>query len=770
MSAPDRWATLQTLLLEALDLEPDARRAFLAEQDPDFADELAEFLAAADAVPEFLDTPAPWALGGDADHDLAGVQVGPYRLVRELGRGGQGRVFLARREDIGTEVALKLVRSGLAAPDLVPRFLAERRALGRLEHPHIARLLDAGPAETGPAGEQAPFFVMEAVDGVPLTDYVRTHRLPLDERLRLFLQVCDAVAYAHRQLVVHRDLKPTNILVSDDGGEARVKLLDFGIAKLLDDGADGETLTRTGLRLMTPEYAAPEQVLGQPIAVAADVYALGVLLYEVLTGERPYDVSGGLRDVVRAVCDEMPAPPSSRGDRALRGDLDTIVLRALAKAPEDRYATAEALASDLRRYQSGLPVQARRQTLGYQAARFLRRHALATVAAMLGVLLLMGFGVRERSLRVEAEHARVEAQATADLLTTMFDGFTDAQSSEERVDTMRTTALLDRAAAHLAASPHEEPTLHATLTFHLGRIYAGLDLLDRAARQYAAAAEATPPSEPALRADVWYHVAINARAQGGCEEALEAFREVVRLQREQVRSARGLAAALEGRSGALACLDRYDEAIADSREAQQLQATFGEPDGYVLHNFADVLRRAGRSGEAVETMRQSLAIAEADHPAGHPVPVARQLYLALLLEGGGREAEAEALVRRAYFASRGRNGPHHGRTFDAQSRLIHLLLDPDRADSRRLSEAESLAIALSQNAATLPPSDTGPRVHAAQRLAEVHARVGRLGEAKRSAREAVRLAQALPEWEAYLLEEASATLAAVSQERSAELD
>jgi serine/threonine protein kinase/tetratricopeptide (TPR) repeat protein len=327
-------------------------------------------------------------------------RVGPYRLLHEIGRGGMGTVYLAEREDVGKRVALKLVRGGLASPQNVERLLRERRVLAGIEHPNIAALLDAGTTPDG-----LPFFAMEYVQGQPIDRYCDERDLGLRERLALFESVCEAVAYAHGSGIVHRDLKPSNILVafgeqrSDLRGEQRVpevKLLDFGIARVLQDDPSAPDLTGTGMRLMTPEYAAPEQVRGDEVGAAADVYSLGVILYRLITGRSPYLLSGrSLGELERAVTDQEPLPPSLAARRstdrrrpAISGDLDRIVLQALAKEPDRRYSSAAELLEDLSNHRLGLPVNARVRTVRYRAWRWATRNRAAVLMAGLACFVL----------------------------------------------------------------------------------------------------------------------------------------------------------------------------------------------------------------------------------------------------------------------------------------------------------------------------------------------------------------------------------------------
>ena len=369
------WGAVERAFDAALELPPAQRPTLLAGLAPDVRQEVEGLLAANAQTETFLqgaaaETALVEAAAAAVVEALAGRQIGPYRLVRLIAQGGMGAVHLAERLDdlLGLPVALKLLPHGFASSDLVARFQVERRILARLAHPHITRLLDGGEHNG------RPYFAMEYVDGAPITDFCDAERLGVDGRLRLVLQICDAVAYAHAEGVIHRDLKPPNLLVAGRGERAAVKLLDFGIARLLD--AERAVLTRTGALLYTPAYAAPEQITSTPITPATDVYAIGVLLYVLLTGQHPYlKGSEPPFESMRAVIESEPDPPSavvtehasaSRAGsldalyRRLHGDLDRVVLQALAKDPAGRYPTADALADDLRRVLGGEPVQARR--------------------------------------------------------------------------------------------------------------------------------------------------------------------------------------------------------------------------------------------------------------------------------------------------------------------------------------------------------------------------------------------------------------------------
>jgi non-specific serine/threonine protein kinase/serine/threonine-protein kinase len=362
-----------------------------------------------------------YALGpppGESSPGPAGRRIGAYRLVRRLGEGGLGAVYLAERADEAyhQQVAVKMARSGGLTEEGKRRFSRERQALAQLQHPHVARLLDGGVTEDG-----APFLVMEYVDGLHIDDYCREHALTVRQRLSLFDAVCQAVSHAHRNLVVHRDLKPSNVLVDREG---QVKLLDFGIAKLLDADTAGSVAepTLTMEMALTPEFASPEQFRGETVTTASDIYSLGVMLYLLLTDEKPHPRrTASLADFARTVWDTEPPPPSVRAlasssasvkkqGRALEGDLDNIVLMALRKEPERRYASVDQLSEDIRRHQDGRPVVARQDTLRYRAEKFVKRHKAAVAGAVLVLVsLIAGMVATAWQARVaEAERAKAE--------------------------------------------------------------------------------------------------------------------------------------------------------------------------------------------------------------------------------------------------------------------------------------------------------------------------------------------------------------------------
>ncbi len=524
-----------------------------------------------------------------------GDAIGPYRLERELGRGGMGTVWLAHRTDeLRLRVALKVVRRGLDTADVRERFRQEHRVLAALDHPNIARLLDGGVTPDG-----LPFFVMEYVDGEPIDAYCDRRQLSVDERLRLFADVCGAVQFAHQRLVVHRDLKPSNVLVCDDDGRAVVKLLDFGIAKVLRPDRLGLSglVTRAEHRLLTPAYASPEQLVGADVTTASDVYGLGVLLYELLTGHlprprrppapadpepvRPSEAvrrtetverpDGTTRTVTPADVGAARRTPTERLRRTLAGDLDTVVLMALRREPERRYASAALLADDIERHLAGQTVRARRATVGYRASAFVRRHRAGVAAAVLFVALLAGFAATMAVERGRTAREAAKARAVADVLGGLFDA---ANPSVADGDTLTVYEVLDGSEARLRRDLADQPEVLAEVLGVIGRAYRDMTAFDRA--------------EPALR------------------DALALRRRTAGPRDTLVADALGELATLRFMRNDL------DGALVTARERlARLRQIYGDRDPHLVPAYARIAAihlQAHRLGSARATLDAGLAI------------------------------------------------------------------------------------------------------------------------------------------------------------------
>jgi serine/threonine protein kinase/tetratricopeptide (TPR) repeat protein len=498
---PERWQQVKEILQSVLDQPSDEQNDFLrdvARGDEPLRLEVESLLEFQGVDENFIETSALEITArcvGAAEDVAAGEQIGPFRVEREIGRGGMGAVYLAQQNDnhYQRQVAIKVIKRGMDSDEIVRRFRNERQILANLTHPNIAGLYSGGTTDGG-----LPFFVMEYVDGQPINEYCEAHSLTTEQRLRLFRIVCDAISYAHQNLVIHRDLKPSNILVTAAGVP---KLLDFGIAKLLKaDDASEAAATETLLHVMTPEYASPEQARGERITTGSDVYALGVVLYELLTGRRPYDLKNRLpHEIALIISEQLPERPSSRIEaiapdsaapesatkpesinerrggqleklrRGLRGDIDNIVLMALRKDPARRYQSVEQFSEDIRRHLEGLPVRARKDTLGYRASKFVRRNKLGLAAAAVIVLVLLGGILATRRQANRAEHRFNEVRALANSFLFEFDdAIKDLQgaTSARELVVRRSLQYLDS----LSQEAANDPTLQLELATAYERI------------------------------------------------------------------------------------------------------------------------------------------------------------------------------------------------------------------------------------------------------------------------------------------------------------
>jgi serine/threonine-protein kinase len=572
-------------------------------------------------------------------------EIDRYRVVRELGRGGMAVVYLAERADgqFEQQVALKLIKRGIDTDEVVQRFERERQIMARASHPNLARLLDGGATAEG-----QPYFVMEYVEGLPIDRYCDEQRLTLRERLELFLGVAEAVAYAHRNLVVHRDIKPSNILVTP-GGEA--KLLDFGIAKLLGDDDEDSNLTRTGSRLMTPAFASPEQVRGDPVTTASDIYQLGLLLYLLLTGRAPYRLGEGPGGTTlqQAILEQPPTRPSAvlddaeRSDpsgeqttvdeigkrrratppglkRELEGDLDNIALAALRKEPERRYPTVSQFIEDMRRYLDGRPVSARPDTLAYRASKFVRRHRVAVSLGMTALWLLLAFAVtmtfQAGRIARERDRANVEA-ATAERVTEfMIDLFEVADPGTVGAATITARELLDRGAQQISGELHDQPEVRAALQDTIGRVYQKMGLYDSAEPLLVQALELRRSHLGGEHADVatsLNHYGWLLEQKGDYDDAEPLLRESLELRRRALGDRHLLVSESIG-DLALLLYHKGDYEAAEPLfvEAYEMRrALLEEEDAAladVISNHGLLLQRVGKLDAAEAKHREALRI------------------------------------------------------------------------------------------------------------------------------------------------------------------
>jgi len=608
-----RWQRLSEFLDEALELTDPVERArwlaSLEQQDADMAAQVARMLAAQSrqGYAEFLATPLATPDPLPAIGSLAGRTVGPYVLEAEIGRGGMGSVWRARRADgrVSGLVAIKLLHAAWLGRDGEARFRQEGNLLARLDHLNIARLIDAGILD-----DIYPYLVIEYVDGLPIDEYCERENLGIEARLQLFQATLAAVGHAHSHLIVHRDIKPSNVFVTSGGV---IKLLDFGIAKLLDDADDGAALTKTGLRALTPEYAAPEQLLGQAVTTQTDIYALGLVLYLLLTGRNatPQDAQGTAH-LVRAIIDEDAARASTAVEdlgrrRALTGDLDNILAKALKKAPEERYSNASAFSDDLRRFLSHEPVTAGPDTVRYRVSKFVRRHrgAVATTA-LTGMALLLAIVITTTQW-FEARHqrdiARVQLQRAAafgDLVSIVLN------ESGHAGEALTTGQLLERGEKLVRSEFASSDDLRSQLLFTLARLYAHVGATDKQRVLYRESYElATRSGDVGLIALSGCAAAAADAASGLGKDAAQRIDQLLaRLPRDaendEVRAgclnfASTVADFAGDGTAALADAEQADQLLANSQSGTEWEKV----DTMIF--LADARRAAGQLGAADQT-------------------------------------------------------------------------------------------------------------------------------------------------------------------------
>jgi serine/threonine protein kinase/TolA-binding protein len=726
-----RWQRLQELFSLAVELPESEREAFIDREtagDAHLRDELLGLLA--------CDTgkatgPLTHALGAALDattrdrrRALLGKVVGNYRLASVLGHGGTGTVYLGERADrqYSAQVAVKLVDSTAVQGDLGMRFRAERQILASLNHKNIARLLDAGETAEG-----QPYLVMEYVHGEPVDRYCDRAQLDLKARLELFLEICEAVQYAHQNLIVHRDLKPANILVTVEGTP---KLLDFGIAKLLDVGDEAAVLamTRMNDRLLTPEYASPEQILGRSVTTASDVYALGVVLYELLTGLRPYVVPGSASqlELERSICVSDPQRPSSavrrsieggpvegqssiqaiatvrastpdKLQRRLQGDIDAIIMRALRKEPQHRYGSVEQLTADIHRYLTREPVQARQGNWLYYSQRFARRHAVGVSMGAAFFLFVMAFAIvmsiqRER-IAEERDRATQESERAEKVSDFMLNVFSAADPFQSRGETITASQLLDQAARSIQGDLDEQPEVRARLLEAIGRTYRRQGRPERAVayledslrlrRQIGSARDARTGS-------VLTELSSSLRGAGKFEEADRALREAMEISRvtgseESITHARLLVdlGRLEIHRGNLVQAEKYLTAGLDL--TRKLEGPRDPEVAAILNDISGARTWQDDLDGAERAVREAVSIYRESMPELHPDRVAADYHLADVLALRGRTNDAATLYERALAAQRLLYGNVSAQVADTLEALARV-----RSGQGRVEDAEQL--------------------------------------------------------------------------------
>jgi len=727
----ERWRVLSPYLDEALDVDVEQRAAWLAgirSRDPELAADLQLLLAEQQAINDtgFLEGSVHIPAPAIPVASQCGAVLGAYRLVSQIGQGGMGSVWMAERCDGRFEgrAAVKLLNVAVAGRALEERFRREGSILARVRHPHIAHLIDAGVSPTG-----HPYLVLEYVDGQSIDRYCDAHALGIEARLRLFLDVLAAVAHAHANLVVHRDIKPGNVLVSVDGD---VKLLDFGIAKLLEreTSLDGmlqgaSTLTRDGGSALTPQFAAPEQLTAGSVTTATDVYALGVLLYVLLTGRHPAGATAGsTAALVHAIVDEEPrraseavihdenagahalrrCPTAARLSRTLRGDLDTIIAKTLKKNPSERYVSVTALADDIRRYLGHEPIAARPESLRYRATTFVRRHARGVAASVAVAVLLIGLGVYH-TVRLAAERDRAQREAAkatrvSELLTNML---TAADPYEVRTTQAEPTvrALLDAGAAQVDRGLAGQPELRADILTVLGRIYRRLGLYDKAQallEQALASGTTAFGARHVTVAQTLHDLGVVLADRGDYAAAARRLEEALAMRRAL------LGAEHQDVAVTLSELGRVYQDLGLNQRAEPLQREALRVRSHVLgaedketavsmSDLASVLRLKGDLAGAETLLKECLDINRKTRGDIHPNTATTSHDIAQIMAARGDYAGAEALMRQSLDINRQTLGGNHPVVATTLNSLAHVLVAQQRYDEAAAALEEALTIA-----------------------------------------------------------------------------
>jgi serine/threonine-protein kinase len=737
----DQWARIDAIFDAALQQEPEARDAFVraaCDSDTELLEEVLALLRAEAAADHRIgDSATAYAAPlldaiSEAEHEEAaavGRRFGAWSIVREIGRGGMGRVYLAERADdeYRQQVALKIVKRGMDTDEVLRRFRFERQVLASLQHPNIARMLDGGATEDG-----LPYIVMEYVPGETITRYCDAHALDVKGRLRLFRIVCDAVQYAHRNMVIHCDLKPSNILVDAQGV---VKLLDFGIATLLAEGQGDQTPnTRPSVRALTPGYASPEQLRGERMTAASDEYSLGVLLHELLTGKRP------------VISDDQQVDPLPRH---LSADLDTIVRKTLASNASDRYGSVGALAEDIDRHREGLPLRARPATWRDRTVKFVRRNRVGVAAtALIALSLFAGTGValaqaqRATRERKVAELERENAERATAFLEELLSAADPEGGGTARRDTLRVGALLSIGAKKADEQLADRPVLQARMQRVIGRAQRSLGAHDAAEvnLEHALATQRRTLSAGDVSiAETLTDIGTLRLAQGAPADAEKAYREALQIRRaglpadhlDIARALANVAAALIAQasfdsaevfldeslalhrrravpdssalatalSGRMALADKTNDlptALALSKEVLDLdRARFGDAHPRVaraLNNRAFLLSRNGEYTEAERMFRETLAIVRTSFGVEHPNYAATLDNLALAVSRQDRLAEADSLYRQSIAITRRTLGPRNPQISVALGNYADLLVRQGHFDQAEKLYREGLGI------------------------------------------------------------------------------
>ena len=709
-----RWQRIQTLFHQAVELPEREQPTFLKQQCGEDAALLAEVLSLlrADAEGNSLLERDVVHVAHEVLRDFSPVptleQFGRYYIKRILGSGGMGIVYLAEREDLGSLVAIKILRDAWLSPARRERFALEQRTLAQLNHPYIARLYDA---DTSPDG--TPFFAMEYVEGAPLTAYCAQHRCSIEERLKIFREICEAVVYAHQHAVIHRDLKPSNILVKKDGS---VRLLDFGIAKQLEVLGESVEQTMTGLRLMTPAYASPEQMRGAQVGIQTDVYSLGVVLYELLCGQVPFDLASRTpAQAEKVVTEQEPERPSSVANRAIEksaaphelssaskslwSDLDVLCLTAMHKDPPRRYASAEALLRDVDHYLRGEPLEAQPDSARYRLRKFVTRNRRAVTAAAAALLLITGlvtfFTARLAIARNAALAQAARTQRIQKFMTNLFQGGDEAAGP---ADSLRVVTLLERGVQE-AQTLNAEPAVQAELYETLGTIYQKLGKLDQANRLLQSALDARKALFGSDSSDVAQTlVAIGQLRsdQARLEEAEKFTQQGLEMARRHLPANNpAVVKAMIAYGRVLGQRGSYQHAIKVLDNAVKIESRPGQPTADLVNSLsalAEANYSAGHYPVADSLYRRVLEIHRKLYGDRHP-SVAEDLgNIAAIQQDLGFYTEAEKFDREALEITQGYYGKEHPKTAINLTMLGRALEFENKFDESDAMLKQALAI------------------------------------------------------------------------------
>ncbi|MCP3979631.1 MAG: serine/threonine protein kinase [bacterium] len=719
--APDdrRWKRADEIFDAALDLPDEQRGSFVEREcggDSELRGQVVRLLELVDdAAPlpgDPLTDPSLWALD-DADESpdaWIGKTVGRFRIERELGRGGMAVVYLAQRADgeFRQDVALKLIKRGTDTDEALRRFAQERQIMAGIAHPNIASLIDGGTTDDG-----RPYFVMEHVEGRSIDRWCNEQRLPVRERLKLYLQVAEALAYAHRNLVIHRDIKPSNILVTDDGV---VKLLDFGIARYLDPEGDVPDRTATQKRFLTPTWASPEQLGGAHVTTASDVYQLGLLLYLLLSGRSPHGSDTGDSEALRrSVLEGTFTRPSAavalateedgtedvgrdRGTsakllrRELSGDLDNIVLKALSRQPERRYSSVAQLVEDIERFLRGLPVSARPDSLTYRVGKLVARYKLAAGFAGLALVLLLAFAVtmtvQANKIAAERDRANLEAEVSRRVSDFLVGLFRVSNPGEVGGESITARELLDEGAKKISGDLADQPELQARLMDTMGVVYQQLGLYDDAEplmeQAVSVRREHLDADHPDMLASMnhigalYFHQGRYDEAETVCRDTLERQRRVLGDEHVETLRTMNVLANIHQNRG------RYSEAQPIYRTIIEARQRVLGPDHIetlsAMHNLGAALFRMGQLDEAQLMFADVTEIRARTLGFDHPETLATRSSLANVLQRQGKLEEAEPQYLRVLELRRRVHGADHPNTLTTMHNLAALYKNQGRYD------------------------------------------------------------------------------------------